>query len=100
MSEKLHFVYQIRATRPGFGPDMTPEEIETMSVHAGYLARLLEEGTLILAGPCLDYAYGLVVIEAESEDAARAIMVADPAVSRGVMAAEFHPLKLSFLRGQ
>ncbi|MBN9388424.1 MAG: hypothetical protein J0I20_10260 [Chloroflexi bacterium] len=100
MSERLHFVYQIRPKRAGFGPEMTPEEIEAMSLHAAYLARLLEEGTLILAGPCLDFAYGLAVIEAESEEAARSIMLADPSVSRGVMATEFHPFKVSFWRGK
>lgn len=100
MSEKQHFVYQIRATRPGFGPEMTLEERKAMSDHAEYLARLLEEGKLVLAGPCLDFAFGLAVLEVESEEAARQIMRSDPSVSSGVMEAEFHPFKLSFWRSK
>jgi uncharacterized protein YciI len=37
-------------------------------------------------------------LETHSEQEARQLMQADPAVSRGVMNTEFHPFKLSFSR--
>ncbi len=100
MNEKQHFVYQIRATRPGFGQEKTPEESQAMSDHGEYLALLLKEGKLVVAGPCLDFAFGLAILEVESEETARQIMLADPSVSSGVMQAEFHPFKLSFWRSK
>ena len=99
MSQLKHYVYQIRATRPGFdkgGPN--PHEAEVMSVHFEYLNQLFTEGKLVMAGPCLDFAFGLAILETETEEEARRIMQNDPAVVRGVMRAEFHPIRLSFLR--
>jgi uncharacterized protein YciI len=43
---------------------------------------------------------GITVIEAEDEDAARAVMAADPAVASGVMTAELRPMRVAFLRGR
>lgn len=100
MSQLQHYVYQIRAARPGFDQGLTPEESRVMSVHFEYLARLLTEGKLVMAGPCLDYAFGLAILETESEDEAHRLMEADPAVAGGVMLAEFHPFKLSLVRSR
>lgn len=94
-----HFVYQIRATRPGFdheGPNS--DEAGVMAAHFEYLKQHFEEGKVVLVGPCLDFAYGLAILETETEEEARRIMENDPAVVQGVMRAEFHPFKLSLLR--
>ena len=98
MSQLQHFVYQIRPARPGFAQGMTPEERAAMTAHGEYLARLLAEGKLVIAGPCLDFAFGLAVLETETEEEARRVMENDPAVVSGVMHTEFHPFKLSFSR--
>jgi uncharacterized protein YciI len=95
MSGKQNFVYQIRATRPGFGPEMTLEEVQAMSDHFVYLKKLFEEGKLLMAGPCLDFAFGLCILATENEAEARALMLADPSVVRGVMQPEFHAIRLS-----
>jgi uncharacterized protein YciI len=55
----------------------------------------------VLAGrteEALDRTFGLVVFEAESEDAARKFMVGDPAVVAGVMVATLHPYSIALLR--
>ena len=50
---------------------------------------------MLLAGPCLDGAFGIVLFEAESDEAARAFMASDPAIQGGVMTGELHPLRIS-----
>ena len=94
------FIGLLRPTRPGFVEQMLPEEEAAMQAHAAYLDRLLSETTFFLIGPCLDRAFGLSIFEAESEDSARQIMAQDPTVERGVMTAEVHPFRISFLMSQ
>lgn len=92
------YVYLIRATRPGFAEGSTPEEDAAMSAHFQYLKGLLAEGTLILAGPCLDTAFGVVIFRAQSLEDARRIMESDPSVMSGVMGAELHEFRVSLLQ--
>lgn len=68
-----------------------------MSEHFGYLQSLLGEGKLLLAGPCLDGTFGIVIYQADSDQEAENIMMDDPAVKAGIMTAEFHPFKVSLL---
>jgi uncharacterized protein YciI len=94
----MTYIYLIRATREGFRDEMLPEEQEAMRVHFEYLKKLFDEGSLTLAGPCLDRAFGLAIYEAESDEEANRIAESDPAVRSGVMAVEVHPYKLSLWR--
>ena len=98
MSEWIYFIHP---PREKFVETITPEEVATMQVHAGHLAELHAAGTLILAGPTFgDVNTGIAVIEAEDEDAARAIMMSDPAITSGLMRPELRPMRVSFLRGR
>ncbi len=92
------FVYLIRPIRPGFAEGMTPPEEAVMDEHFAHLKRLLAEGRLVLAGPCLDTAFGIVILEAGSEAEAAELMSSDPAVRGGVMAAELHGFRVSLIR--
>jgi uncharacterized protein YciI len=92
------FLYLIRATRPGFMTEMTPEEEAVMAAHFEYLQKLLEEGVLIMAGPCLDRAFGIAIFRAENETAAWLIAQNDPSVKVGVMTVEMHPYRMSLWR--
>ena len=47
------------------------------------------------AGPCLDGAFGIVLFEAELDEAARVFMASNPAIQGGVMTGELHPLRIS-----
>lgn len=67
-----------------------------MEAHRAYLGWLQEKTTVYLVGPCLDHAFGIVIFEAESLEAARALMAHDPAVTRGVMVPELHPFHIAF----
>jgi uncharacterized protein len=92
------FVYLIRPTRKNFIETMTQKENEIMNQHFEYLKNLLSENKLILAGPCLDGAFGIVVIQAESIEVARNIMENDPSVNERIMISELHPYRVSLLR--
>jgi uncharacterized protein YciI len=85
----------LRPVRPGFVEIMTPGEEAVVEEHFAHLQRLLAEGRLILAGPCLDGAFGVVILEATSEEEATTLMRADPAVREGVMTAELHAFRVS-----
>jgi uncharacterized protein YciI len=93
------YLYLIHPYRHGFFDSPTAEEQSVMEEHFQYLQRGLEQGTVILAGPCLDDTFGLVILRAADEQAAQAFMYNDPSVVKNVMVAELHPLRIS-LHGQ
>jgi len=80
---------------------MTPGEEAVMERHFTYLQGLLARGSLVLAGPCLDGAFGIVILrtaspdETQAMDEARSMMEGDPAIRAGIMQAELHPFKIS-----
>jgi uncharacterized protein YciI len=93
------YVYLIHPYRHGFFDSPTPEENAIMEEHYEYLKESAEKGTVVLAGPCTDETFGLVVLRAENDQAANEFMFADPSVMKNVMAAELHPMRIS-IRGQ
>jgi uncharacterized protein YciI len=100
MSQLSEFVYKLQITRPDFLETITEEEQKVLGEHFAYLQGLLAEGRLILAGPCLDAAFGICVYRAESLEEATAIMERDPVVVHGVMTAEVHAFRVSLLEGR
>jgi len=93
------FVYLIHPLRHEFFENPTPEEEMAIEAHFQYLKKATDEGIVVLAGPCLDDTFGIVVLKAENEAEARKFMLNDPSVSRNVMMAELHPMKISLLKG-
>jgi uncharacterized protein YciI len=89
------YLYLIHPYRHEFFDSPTPEEVAVMEEHFQYLKQATEAGTLLLAGPCLDETFGLIVFRAENDEAAHAFMFADPSVKQNVMAAELHPMRVS-----
>ena len=77
-----HFVYRLIPPRPTFAADMTDAEQATMDEHAADWTNLCEHGQVVVFGVVLDRegAWGLAVLEAETEDDVRAIASNDPAV--------------------
>lgn len=98
MSEWIYFIHP---PRERFVETISEEEAAIMQVHAGHLSELHQQGVLILAGPTFgDVNTGIAVIEADDEDAARAVMMSDPAITSGLMTPELRPMRVSFLRGR
>jgi len=76
----------------------TELESHIVSEHFNYLKRLTEDGVVILAGRTqnTDYSsFGIVLLKAETMEAAREIMLNDPAVRNKVLRAEPFPYKTS-----
>ncbi|MDZ4722594.1 MAG: YciI family protein [candidate division Zixibacteria bacterium] len=96
---KKQFVILIAPTRANFLETMTKEEQTKVSEHFLRLKGLHAEGKIILAGPCDDAAFGLIVVETETEAEAREIAHGDPAVQAGVFVLkEIHPFTVALLR--
>ncbi len=93
------FIYLIHPLRHAFFDHPTPFEDQVMEAHYEYLKQAVQRGAVLLAGPCLDETFGVVVIRAESEEAARDFMLNDPSVSSNIMMAELHPFKISLMKG-
>lgn len=96
----MQFIYFIRPHKENFAETMSEEEGNIMGVHFEYLKDLLDKGKLILAGPETTGKFGIAVIEAESEDEARNIMMNDPAVSSGIVSPELYPYRVSLIRAK
>ena len=93
-----HFLVIYRPPRPTFHEDATAEEERVIGSHFQYLKRLLADGKLLIAGPCEDGSMGLAVIECESQEEARSILAADPAVQGHVFTGEIKPYRVSLFR--
>ncbi len=91
----LEFIYLIHPFREGFFEHPTAIEVQVMDDHYRYLREAVDAGAVLLAGPCLDDTFGIVILQAENEAAARTFMLNDPALVQNVMMAELHPLKVS-----
>ena len=78
-----HFLYKLVAPRPTFDQDMNEAEATIMGQHVAYWHELTGRGTAIVFGPVADPAgaWGLAVVDAESEQDVRALGLGDPAVT-------------------
>lgn len=68
--------------RPTFPADMKPEEAKAMGEHAAYLRARAADGEVIVAGPVAgaEGAWGLCVLQVDSDEAAAALTAADPVI--------------------
>jgi uncharacterized protein YciI len=93
------YIYLIHPLRHEFFDQPTAEEEAAVEAHFEYLKQATSEGVVLLAGPCLDETFGLVVFTAESDEKARSFMLNDPSIKCNVMMAELHPMRVSLMRG-
>jgi len=85
------FVIMLRPAN-NYGEEGTEEKV---SEHFNYLKKLLDGGKLTMAGRFSEVLIGLVMIEAESREAAVDIMKNDPAIKAGVFHAELYPWSIA-----
>jgi len=64
----LKFIYLLRLTRPEAFIAPTPDEEASIEAHFQRLQEALRQGRLVLAGPCLDGAFGVVIFYAQYGD--------------------------------
>lgn len=93
------YIYLIHPFRHEFFENPTPQEEQVMEAHYEYLKQAVSDGKVLLAGPCMDETFGVVVLKVENDQAARDFMLNDPSVKSNVMMAELHPMKVSLMKG-
>ncbi len=95
------YLYRIQPIRDGMlSRGATEEEKRVVSEHFSYLQALQQKGVLILAGRTQNTdnsSHGIVIFTADSEEKAREIMLADPAVKKKVFRAELFPYRIALL---
>jgi uncharacterized protein YciI len=96
--EPTHFLYLLVPPRPTFVRDADPREREIMARHAAYLGAARDRGFLLMAGPTLDGAWGVGVLQTRNAAEAEAFRDADPAVTSGLMEGRLHPWSASITR--
>jgi uncharacterized protein YciI len=93
------FLYRIQPVRVAMlveGP--TALEALIIGEHFNYLAKLVEDGVVLMAGRTLitdERTFGIVVFTSTSESEARELMNGDPAVKKGIMKAELFPFTVA-----
>jgi len=72
------FLVVLKRSGPEWDPGRPMEEQSGWAEHASFMDALVDAGFLVLGGPLADDHRVVHVIEAESEDAVRARLAADP----------------------
>jgi uncharacterized protein YciI len=95
------WIYFIHPPRPDFAETMTDEESAVWGEHFKRYQRLLDEGTLVLAGPTLGSVNtGIFIFEAPDEVSARRVMDEDPVIAGGYATGELRSFRVSLMRGR
>lgn len=97
-SRYLYLLRPVRTDMLRDGP--TDHEAAIVDAHSSYLEELAAQGVVRFIGRTLttdDTSFGIVVLDADSEAAARAVMNSDPGVAEGVMQAELYPFKVVYM---
>ena len=89
------FIYRIVPYKENFMVTITDDEDAIIGEHFDYLKRAYDNGVVLLAGPCLDAAFGIVILKCNSFEEAAEFMKNDPVVKNDIMKAELHAFKVS-----
>lgn len=96
--ETREFLYQVKPIRSDFMENQSQEEKNALEAHFFYLQNLLQEDKLVLAGPCLDASFGVVILQNVDKEEANRIMVNDPAIVHEIMTGELFPFRITLLK--
>ncbi|HXZ29277.1 MAG TPA: YciI family protein [Terriglobales bacterium] len=99
---KQHYFFRLIPPRPAFPHDMTDAERHLMEEHSRYFQQNFAAGRILLYGPVMaaSGAFGLAVLEVESEEEARRFGDGDPSVKAGLNRFEISPMQVSGARAQ
>jgi uncharacterized protein len=99
---KQHDLFKLIPPRPTFPHDMTDDERRLMDEHRCYFQEQFAAARLLLYGPVMATggAFGLAVLEVESEADARRFGEGDPSVRAGLKRFEIHPMQVSASRAK
>ena len=102
MEELRQFFCMLRPGRPDMHGNLTPEEGEIFGRHCQYLTERFRERRVLQAGTSFENGedgFAIVILSAESKEAAVALMQADPAVARGLLQAHVTEYDIFLDRG-
>ena len=99
---KHHYFFKLIPPRPTFPFDITEDEKRLMEDHARYFDEHFAAGRLLLYGPVMaaSGAFGMAVLEVESEDEARRFGEGDPSVKGGLNRFQISPMRVAAARGK
>ena len=101
-SKPKQFIYVLRLVpRLHSDANWTKDDEAALARHFTRFKHAIERGELILAGRTMEpgeKTFGIAILEAPDETAARAFMESDPAVVAGLMTAELHPFAVALQR--
>ena len=72
------FLVVLRRSGPEWDPSRPLEEQSGWAAHASFMDGLVDDGFIVLGGPLVDEQRVAHAVEAESEDAVRAMLARDP----------------------
>lgn len=87
----------MKLVKPDTYGNMSPEDEAIVDEHFEYQQKGIAKKKVILAGPCLDGQFGIVIFRAKSQTEAEYFMKNDPAVRKRIMTAELHPFRISLM---
>jgi uncharacterized protein YciI len=98
-SAKRTWFVRIVPPRPSFDKDASPTERALMDEHFVYWKDLFDKGVCLFGGPVLDSrgVYGVLAVEAATDDEARALAGADPSVKAGLIRTQVAEMHAVFL---
>jgi len=73
---------------------LPPGEQDSFAAHSANMKRLRDEGVILLGARYGDY--GMLIVEARSEDALRATLEADPGVAAGIFTYRLEPISIFY----
>ena len=99
---KQHYFFKLIPPRPTFAQDMTDDERRLMDEHGQYFQEHFATGKVLLFGPVMarSGAFGLGVLEVDSEQEARQFGEGDPSVEAGMNRFEIRPMRVSAARAK
>jgi uncharacterized protein YciI len=72
------FLVVLHRSGPSWDPALELERQSGWDAHAAFMDGLVERGFLVLGGPLADEHRVVLAVDAESEDAVRAVLAGDP----------------------
>ncbi len=99
---KQHYFFKLIPPRPTFPHDITDDERRLMEEHGRYFQEQFDAGRVLLFGPVMSGsgAFGLAVLEVDSEEQARRFGEGDPSVRAGLNRFEICPMRVSAARAK
>ena len=81
-------------TGPSWNKSLAPSDQPSFREHSANLNRLRKEGTIVFGARYGDL--GMIFLKADTLDAAKALMEADPGVQAGIFAYRIAPLRVFY----